>query len=106
MKSRSLFTSLAVLLFALTLSGTAFAWPACSGNWISVPAGTSSANGAIVTENGQTFQCQKPAPTPTPTPTTTNTNTNTNTNSNQQGQSSTRSGADRNCYGDGRKLLV
>jgi len=87
MKSLRSLTPLAILLFALTLlSGTAFAWPACSGNWIQVPAGTSSANGAVVTENGQTFQCQKPAPTPTPTPTSVS-NTNTNQQSQTQGQS-------------------
>jgi hypothetical protein len=71
----------------LLFGGTAKAWPSCSGNWIQVPVGTSSANGAIVTENGQTFQCQ-PIPTPTPTPTAGNTNTNTNTNSNQNSNTS------------------
>lgn len=90
-------TSLSNLLLTIAILAliptSAFAWPACSGNWIQVPAGTSTANGAIVTENGQTFQCQKPAPTPTPAPTSitstnTNTNQNTNTNnlSNQQSQ--------------------
>jgi hypothetical protein len=50
------------LLAILILSAApAFAWPACSGNWIQVPAGTSTANGAVVTENDQTFQCQQPS---------------------------------------------
>ncbi len=71
-----------LLIGSLLLTAAAHAWPACSGNWIQVPAGTSTANGAVVTENGQTFQCQKPAPTPTPTPTATNANTNTNSNTN------------------------
>jgi hypothetical protein len=62
-------TKLAVALLAMAVFAVgAHAWPSCSGNWISVPAGTSSTNGAVVTENGQTFQCQKPTPTPTPTP--------------------------------------
>lgn len=47
---------------------SAFAWPACSGNWIQVPTGTkgtaSSGVGSVVTENGQTYQCQNPSPTP------------------------------------------
>jgi hypothetical protein len=83
------------------LCGSAFAWPSCSGNWIQVPAGTSNANGAVVTENGQTFQCQKTPITPTPQPITsvssansvsgassnsssnsTNKNSNTNNNAN------------------------
>jgi len=90
MKSLRSFSSLAILILAMALlSGTAFAWPACSGNWIQVPAGTSTANGAIVTENGQTFQCQKPTPPPPSTGTTntnTNSNANTNNNNNQQSQ--------------------
>jgi hypothetical protein len=74
-----------IIALALFVTPAAFAWPACSGNWIQVPAGTNSANGAVVTENGQTFQCQKPAPTPTPS---SNTNTNNNQNSNINNNSS------------------
>jgi len=64
------------LMLILSFCGFAFAWPACSGNWIQVPAGTSSANGAVVTEGGQTFQCQKPSDGAV-----NNTNSNTNNNS-------------------------
>jgi hypothetical protein len=76
------------LIGSLLLSFAAHAWPACSGNWIQVPAGTSNANGAVVTENGQTFQCQKPTPTPTPTATNTNTNSNANSNTNSASSAS------------------
>ncbi len=82
---KSLRLSIFVILFAACLAPAAFAWPACSGNWNQVPAGTSSANGTIYTADGITWQCQKPSPTPTPTPTTNN-NQNTNTNQNTQGQ--------------------
>lgn len=72
------------LALALCFAGASYAWPACSGNWIQVPAGTSTANGAIVTENGQTFQCQKPTDTSTG-----NTNANTNSNTNNNSNSNT-----------------
>jgi len=96
MKSLRQLTPLAVLLFLLTLfSGTALAWPSCSGNWIQVTSGTkqgtvgSGGVGSIVTEGGQTFECENPTP-PPPTPSTGNTNTNNNSNTNS---SSSNSGA-------------
>lgn len=79
--SKGKFIILAALLaFAVP---AAYAWPACSGNWIAVPTGTSSANGAVVVEGGQTWQCQ---PKTTTNPTNTNSNTNSNTNKNDQSQ--------------------
>lgn len=75
------------LISFMLLSLSAFAWPACSGNWVQVPTGTSSANGAIeITGDNLTFQCQTPKP-PTATPIQ-NTNTNTNTNTNKATSSS------------------
>lgn len=54
-------TMLSLAAFML-LSLSAFAWPACTGNWIQVPAGTSSVNGALYTTGDNlTFQCQKTA---------------------------------------------
>jgi len=70
------------------------AWPACSGNWISVPAGTSTANGAIVTENGQTFQCQKPS-----TPTTGTTSNNASSTSNSASNSTSASNSNSSATG-------
>ena len=79
------------LLAILILSAApAFAWPACSGNWIQVPAGTSTANGAVVTENGQTFQCQKPS-TPT-TDATSNSASSTSTSTANSNSSSNATG--------------
>ena len=54
---------LAAALFCPTL---AHAWPQCSGNWNQVPAGTSSAGGAIYTADGLTWQCQPKTTPPTP----------------------------------------
>ena len=85
-----------LLIGSLLLTAAARAWPSCSGNWIQVPAGTSTANGAIVTENGQTFQCQKPTPTPTPTATNSNTSTNSNANANNNANSNTNSNKNTN----------
>jgi len=65
----------AALLFPVSVS----AWPACSGNWVQVPSGTSSAGGAIyATGDGLTFQCQTaPATLPASNPTSTSTSTST-----------------------------
>lgn len=75
------------------MSGAAHAWPACNGNWVNVPAGTkataTSGYGAVVTENGTTYQCQQPTPN-TPT-TSTNTNTNTNTSASSSSSNSSAS---------------
>ena len=60
---------LAVILFLLVFSFPCLAWPACRGNWIQVPAGTSNASGVVVSEGGQTFQCQKPFDSATPSST-------------------------------------
>lgn len=105
---------LAIAFLALTTS--AFAWPACSGNWVQVPTGTSSVNGVIeITGDHLTFQCQKPTDpksgavqsTAVATATGGNAtqqqgqtqgqsqsseNTNTNTNSNQSSASASNSG--------------
>jgi hypothetical protein len=81
--SKGKFIILAALLaFAVP---AAFAWPACSGNWIAVPTGTSSANGAVVVEGGQTWQCQ-------PKTTTNPTNTNNQSQNQSQGQQQTANG--------------
>ena len=53
-----------VLALAMLCSPVAHAWPACSGNWNQVPAGTSSANGAIYSADGLTWQCQTTPLTP------------------------------------------
>jgi len=70
------------------------AWPACSGNWVQVPAGTkgtaSSGVGAVTVEGNVTWQCQDPKPAPTPTPTS-NTNTNSNSNSNSNSNTNKQS---------------
>src|SRR5208337_2795165 len=82
-------TSSSIFLMLIpSFCGFAFAWPACSGNWIQVPAGTSSANGAVVTEGGQTFQCQKPSPTPTPANSTSSSNS-TSTSSSSSNSTAT-----------------
>jgi len=73
--------SLSVAAFVLLAASMSFAWPACPGNWVSVPSGThgtsSSGIGSVVTENGQTFQCQDPS-----SGGSSNTNNNTNNNNN------------------------
>ena len=69
MKTKMLVLTCLMILFA----GSAYAWPACSGNWVQVPAGTSQGTvesggiGSVVTENGQTFQCESAAPPTSPT---------------------------------------
>ncbi len=80
------------LMLILSFCGFAFAWPACSGNWISVPAGTNNANGAVVTENGQTFQCQKPSDGAVNNNANSNLNNNSNTNNNTAVAVSTATG--------------
>jgi len=59
---------LAIVLTAFA-AGATYAWPACSGSWVGVPTGTTGTGasgtgyGAVVTESGQTFQCQAPSTT-------------------------------------------
>jgi len=68
-------------ILAVLLGGasSAFAWPACGGNWDVVPTGTvgtaSSGYGAVVTEGGFTYRCTDPSKTIGSV----NTNTNSNT---------------------------
>lgn len=83
--------TLLTLVSFMLLSLSAFAWPACSGNWVQVPTGTSSANGVIeVTGDHLAFQCQKPSdPKPTGNPIQ---NTLTNT-SNSTSSSTANAGA-------------
>jgi hypothetical protein len=65
-----------LILFMLGVcTHPAFAWPQCNGNWNQVPAGTSSAGGAIYTADGLTWQCQPKTPT---TPSSTGGNSNAN----------------------------
>lgn len=78
----------AVLLIAalmLLVVPASHAWPACSGSWVQVPAGTkgtaSSGIGAVTVEGNVTWQCQDPKPPSNPT-SNTNTNSNSNANSN------------------------
>ena len=77
---------LAAALFCPTL---AHAWPQCSGNWNQVPAGTSSAGGAIYTADGLTWQCQ-PKTTP-PTPSTPGATSASTSNANSAANSSSNS---------------
>jgi hypothetical protein len=60
-KMKTLFT-------LLLLVGSAFAWPACSGNWNQVPNGTKSTAtsgiGAIYAADDITWQCQSKTPQP------------------------------------------
>ena len=77
---------LAAALFCPTL---AHAWPQCSGNWNQVPAGTSSAGGAIYTADGLTWQCQ-PKTTP-PTPSTPGATSASTSNANSTANSSSNS---------------
>ena len=54
-----------IVAFLFLSSTLAFGWPSCSGNWIQVPAGTPSNSGTggigtVVTEGGQTFECEAP----------------------------------------------
>jgi hypothetical protein len=86
---------LAVLLLA---SASAFAWPSCSGSWVQVPAGTSSANGAIyVTGDNLTFQCQKPTE-PTK-PTTIATSTSSSNSTANSGSTSSATGGNATANG-------
>lgn len=85
-----LFRLLAVVLLA---TASAFAWPSCSGQWVSVPAGTSSANGVIYSTGDLTFQCQK-TPDPTkPTSTIATSTATSNSNSNASANSGSTSSA-------------
>jgi hypothetical protein len=77
---------IAVILLA---SASAFAWPACSGTWVQVPTGTSSANGAIYVTGDITFQCQKPSTTTNPTSTIATSTSTSNSSSSATGGSST-----------------
>lgn len=79
-----------ILLFVLTLalSTGAFAWPSCSGNWVSVPKSTTSANGVLYSTGDLLFQCQTPAPPVTPTTPSSNKNKNNNTNQSASSSSS------------------
>lgn len=84
------------MLFVLTLalaSTSAFAWPSCSGNWVSVPKTTTG--GTLYSTGDLLFQCQIPTPPSTPTtPSTSNTNNNSNSNNNSsKSSSSSTSGA-------------
>lgn len=91
---------LAVLVvIVLACSSAAFAWPKCSGNWVQVPAGTSTANGAIVTENGQTFQCQQPTP-PPPNP-----GNQQQTQNQQQSQTTTTTATGGSVNGSGNSTI-
>jgi hypothetical protein len=62
-----------VTLFALC--GAAFAWPACSGQWVSVPKGTTG--GIIYSTGDLTFQCQPKTPPITSAPPARSTSTST-----------------------------
>ena len=82
---------LSAAVFVLCTAGASFAWPQCNGNWIQVPAGTSSANGAVVAEGGQTFQCQPVAPPTTPSTSNNSSNSTSNSSSNSSSQSNSNS---------------
>ena len=80
---------LSAAVFVLCTAGASFAWPQCSGNWNQVPAGTSSAGGAIYTADGLTWQCQ-PKTTP-PTPSTPGATSASTSNANSVANSSSNS---------------
>lgn len=83
--------SFTAILFVLFAAASAFAWPNCKGNWIQVPSGTSSANGAIYsTGDGLTFQCQT---TPPPSTTPSNSTSSSNSSSSSASNSSSTSGS-------------
>ena len=90
---------LSAAVFVLCTAGASFAWPQCNGNWIQVPAGTSSANGAVVTEGGQTFQCQPVAPPTTPSTSSNSSNSASNASSNSSSQSNSSSNSSSKATG-------
>lgn len=69
-----------VLMFASCL--TAFAWPTCKGQWVSVPKTTTG--GTLYSTGDLLFQCQTPTPPSTP-------NTSSNSSSNSTANSSSSS---------------
>jgi hypothetical protein len=76
---------LAVLVFALSCSLSAHAWPTCKGQWVSVPKTTTG--GTLYSTGDLLFQCQPiPVPDPKPAPPSV---TNSNTNSATSGSTST-----------------
>ena len=90
---------LSAAVFVLCTAGASFAWPQCNGNWIQVPAGTSSANGAVVAEGGQTFQCQPVAPPTTPSTSNNSSNSTSNSSSNSSSQSNSNSSSSSKATG-------
>ena len=90
---------LSAAVFVLCTAGASFAWPQCNGNWIQVPAGTSSANGAVVSEGGQTFQCQPVTPPTTPSTSNNSSNSTSNSSSNSSSQSNSNSSSSSKATG-------
>ena len=94
-------TLLLVIVFS---TSAAFAWPACSGNWVSVPSTTkgtaSSGYGSVVTENGQTFQCDPTTPPSTnPSGSTASSSSNSTSGATSSSTSGSKSGSRSNATG-------
>ena len=96
--------SVSTVLSLLLSAGMAFAWPSCKGNWVQVPSGTSSANGAIyTTSDNLTFQCQTTPPSNSgPTSSTSNSSSTSSSNSNS-GATATATGGNSNSTATGGK---
>lgn len=92
---------LLLTLAALASSGAAFAWPSCSGNWVSVPKNTSSSGGTLYSTGDLTFQCQQPQP-KDPSSSVTNNNSNSNDNHN----SNSNSNSNKNTANGGNAVAV
>jgi hypothetical protein len=88
MKLRLLFVAV-VLSLAAAFPGTAFAWPACSGQWVSVPKGTTG--GTLYNTGDLLFQCQPKSTPPPTTPSTSNSNSSANSASTSAANSSSNS---------------
>lgn len=81
-------------LTVLVLSCGAFAWPACSGQWVSVPKGTTS--GTLYSTGDLLFQCQPKTSTPDPSNSTSNSSSNSNATSTSGSTSSSNSSSSSN----------
>lgn len=85
--------SLRVFALLILASVSAFAWPSCSGQWVSVPQGTSSANGILYSTGDLLFQCQaKPTNDPKGTAITNTLSSTSNSNATATGGNATATG--------------
>jgi hypothetical protein len=99
-KENKLKTTLRLFAVIIIACASAFAWPSCSGQWVSVPQGTSSANGALYSTGDLLFQCQKPTdPTKPTSAIATSTSSSNSTASANSGSTSSATGGNATANG-------